>query len=134
LASGAAGSRDGNLHTESYLPEQTAVDGLGRTDTPEHRLKGNGLFLSEECHLVPDGSGLPSRGLDCLVAFFTEEFLCNSPVNECVLTWCEPGHPIREHFGVPIAVASIEVSIPSDGHYFGGGRDFQKKNVRPIGR
>ena len=33
LAGGAAGSGDGTLHTESYLPEQTAVDGLGRTDT-----------------------------------------------------------------------------------------------------
>ncbi len=33
LAGGAAGSGEGNLHTESYLPEQTAVDGLGRTDT-----------------------------------------------------------------------------------------------------
>jgi hypothetical protein len=33
LEGGAARSRDGNLHTESDLPEQTAVDGLGRTDT-----------------------------------------------------------------------------------------------------
>ena len=53
---------------------------------PERRLKGNGLFLSEEPHLAPDGSGLPCCGLDWLFAFFTEEFLCNSPVNECVLT------------------------------------------------
>jgi hypothetical protein len=53
---------------------------------PERRLKGNGLFLSDARHLVPDGSGLPCCGLDCLVAFFTEEFLCNLPVNECVLT------------------------------------------------
>ena len=35
MEGGAAGSGDGNLHTESYLPEQTAVDGLGRTDTDE---------------------------------------------------------------------------------------------------
>ena len=28
------------MHTESYLPEQTAVDGLGRTDTMD---MGNGL-------------------------------------------------------------------------------------------
>ena len=53
---------------------------------PERRSKGNGLFLSEARHLVSDGSGLPCRDLDCVVAFFTEEFLCNSPVNECVLT------------------------------------------------
>ncbi len=53
---------------------------------PERRLKGNGLFLSEARHLVPDESGLPCCGLDCLFAFFTEEFLCNIPVNECVLT------------------------------------------------
>ncbi len=33
LGGTTAGTRDGNLHTESYLPEQTAVDGLGRTDT-----------------------------------------------------------------------------------------------------
>ena len=53
---------------------------------PERRLKENGLFLSKARHLVSDGSGLPCRDLNCVVAFFTEEFLCNSPVNECVLT------------------------------------------------
>ena len=56
LEGGAAGSGDGNLHTESYLPEQTAVDGLGRTDTfkvgysnfaevaPEHRCWRGSLY------------------------------------------------------------------------------------------
>ena len=54
LAGRTAGTRDRNWHTESYLPEQTAVAGPGRTDTSS----------ASYCSSVPkEGANLSSAKL-----------------------------------------------------------------------